>query len=97
VHRALTVRLFSANRPATSFVNCFFLILRRPPTSTLFPYTTLFRSFDPDWLFSLAESLSEPKITRWTEKISCGCVLVFSKDRKGHVELVERKPCSCHR
>src|SRR5438477_12894765 len=23
---------------------CFFLILRRPPSSTLFPYTTLFRS-----------------------------------------------------
>src|SRR5436189_6155011 len=24
----------------------FFLVLRRPPTSTLFPYTTLFRSVD---------------------------------------------------
>src|SRR4051794_41470515 len=24
----------------------FFLMIRRPPTSTLFPYTTLFRSFD---------------------------------------------------
>src|SRR5690349_24042262 len=23
---------------------CFFLMIRRPPTSTLFPYTTLFRS-----------------------------------------------------
>src|SRR5204863_7485944 len=26
----------------------FLLILRRPPSSTLFPYTTLFRSFDAD-------------------------------------------------
>src|SRR5207247_9872723 len=26
----------------------FFLMLRRPPISTLFPYTTLFRSFDAD-------------------------------------------------
>src|SRR5690349_24217791 len=26
---------------------CFFLMLRRPPRSTLFPYTTLFRS---EWL-----------------------------------------------
>src|SRR5689334_23610373 len=26
---------------------CFFLMLRRPPRSTLFPYTTLFRSADP--------------------------------------------------
>src|SRR3712207_8416670 len=24
---------------------CFFLMIRRPPRSTLFPYTTLFRSF----------------------------------------------------
>src|SRR5438105_8669893 len=27
-----------------SFVSFFFLMLRRPPRSTLFPYTTLFRS-----------------------------------------------------
>src|SRR3712207_8390673 len=26
----------------------FFLMIRRPPRSTLFPYTTLFRSIDPD-------------------------------------------------
>src|SRR5258707_1941527 len=26
----------------------FFLMIRRPPRSTLFPYTTLFRSADPD-------------------------------------------------
>src|SRR3712207_7872488 len=25
-------------------VNCFFLMIQRPPRSTLFPYTTLFRS-----------------------------------------------------
>src|SRR3712207_6864640 len=27
---------------------CFFLMIRRPPRSTLFPYTTLFRSLDVD-------------------------------------------------
>src|SRR5947209_19292179 len=26
----------------------FFLMIRRPPRSTLFPYTTLFRSIDPE-------------------------------------------------
>src|SRR3712207_9049605 len=26
----------------------FFLMIRRPPRSTLFPYTTLFRSLEPD-------------------------------------------------
>src|SRR3712207_8306940 len=28
----------------------FFLMIRRPPRSTLFPYTTLFRSIDPSAL-----------------------------------------------
>src|SRR5258708_39899163 len=32
--------------PACSFV-FFFLMIRRPPRSTLFPYTTLFRSTSP--------------------------------------------------
>src|SRR3712207_2700970 len=30
-------------------ISLFFLMIRRPPRSTLFPYTTLFRSFDGDW------------------------------------------------
>src|ERR1041385_2729749 len=31
-----------------SLFSCFFLMIRRPPRSTLFPYTTLFRSgYDP--------------------------------------------------
>src|SRR5690606_41736295 len=29
----------------SSLIHFFFLIIRRPPRSTLFPYTTLFRSF----------------------------------------------------
>src|SRR5207244_12951427 len=28
---------------------CFILLLRLPPLSTLFPYTTLFRSSQPSW------------------------------------------------
>src|SRR3989442_11777536 len=31
---------------ALSFLSFFFLMIRRPPRSTLFPYTTLFRSND---------------------------------------------------
>src|SRR5438094_10368722 len=31
-------------RPSVFYVAFFFFMLRRPPTSTLFPYTTLFRS-----------------------------------------------------
>src|SRR5438034_8222334 len=36
------------------YLYLFFLLLRRPPTSTLFPYTTLFRS--------AAEGISSPQI-----------------------------------
>src|SRR2546429_9532427 len=35
--------VFSTQRQ-TSFLLFFFLMIRRPPRSTLFPYTTLFRS-----------------------------------------------------
>src|SRR5438876_12117806 len=33
----------------------FFLMIRRPPRSTLFPYTTLFRSACPDRLYDQRE------------------------------------------
>src|SRR3712207_8556524 len=33
---------------SSQFTVCFFLMIRRPPRSTLFPYTTLFRS-GPTW------------------------------------------------
>src|SRR2546422_3146032 len=39
-----------------SFSSFFFLMIRRPPRSTLFPYTTLFRSF---------RSCISPRITCW--------------------------------
>src|SRR2546430_9721975 len=39
----------------------FFLMIRRPPRSTLFPYTTLFRSSK---LFASQSSASRPRCTR---------------------------------
>src|SRR5688572_33032871 len=38
-----TSLLFNVN----DYLNVFFLMIRRPPRSTLFPYTTLFRSPSP--------------------------------------------------
>src|SRR2546427_6938633 len=42
------LRPYSTSRSlaARSFFLFFFLMIRRPPRSTLFPYTTLFRSLD---------------------------------------------------
>src|SRR3989442_4156874 len=42
--------------PITIMFCCFFLMIRRPPRSTLFPYTTLFRSLHPE---EVAERLPE--------------------------------------
>src|SRR5438445_9269943 len=42
--------MFSVSCFSRFLVFVFFLMIRRPPRSTLFPYTTLFRS--PDVLFS---------------------------------------------
>src|SRR3712207_9404087 len=38
--------MFLSRRLGTEacIIHCFFLMIRRPPRSTLFPYTTLFRS-----------------------------------------------------
>src|SRR4030042_2596425 len=41
------------------FVFFFFLMIRRPPRSTLFPYTTLFRSFS--WIFFYFSRVSREK------------------------------------
>src|SRR3712207_9307957 len=45
---------------------CFFLMIRRPPRSTLFPYTTLFRSF-VGYFFSGRQYplLRGPRLKRW--------------------------------
>src|SRR3712207_7103905 len=40
-------RLFFTNSVFRYFLFFFFLMIRRPPRSTLFPYTTLFRSRGP--------------------------------------------------
>src|SRR2546426_1727065 len=40
----------SMQRPKFHFISFFFLMIRRPPRPTLFPYTTLFRSRpSPRW------------------------------------------------
>src|ERR1051326_416024 len=49
-------------RPTTDPLSLFFLMIRRPPRSTLFPYTTLFRSvlicaYTPDRLELLSRAV----------------------------------------
>src|SRR2546422_4476345 len=55
------------------FLFFFFLMIRRPPRSTLFPYTTLFRSLsegrDQVRITSVAELVTNPKVRQqiWDE------------------------------
>src|SRR5215475_15682428 len=42
----------------------FFLMIRRPPRSTLFPYTTLFRSRGSTWSTRSTAPRGRPPITR---------------------------------
>src|SRR5437868_13334740 len=46
------------------FIFFFFLMIRRPPRSTLFPYTTLFRSFDTDDEADLVDVLGFDEVLR---------------------------------
>src|SRR6266567_6752876 len=43
------------------FLLFFFLMIRRPPRSTLFPYTTLFRSAEPALRRVVRETVSRPR------------------------------------
>src|SRR5690554_7764590 len=54
--------MISADLVVLIFVIFFFLIIRRPPRSTLFPYTTLFRS--PDWGSLLKNAGAEDALQR---------------------------------
>src|SRR5438552_18919264 len=61
---AVTVLLFST--PLT-FIFFFFLMIRRPPRSTLFPYTTLFRSMQEVRIDHL-HLLGEERLRRQRER-----------------------------
>src|SRR5439155_26696787 len=52
------ISLLSYTEPRLSLYLLFFLIIRRPPRSTLFPYTTLFRSFRYNYMTTGAVYLS---------------------------------------
>src|SRR5260370_10247475 len=74
----------------------FFLMIRRPPRSTLFPYTTLFRSpfrsnnltlprvFDKAW-HSVVSGRSEEHTSELQSHLNLVCRLLLEKKKKTHV------------
>src|SRR5690242_21933590 len=75
----------------------FFLMMRRPPRSTLFPYTTLFRSARklPDRAARPITALKRPRATR-APRISIGRLELSARSEEhtselqSHVKLVCR-------
>src|SRR5690554_8104188 len=64
--------LSSYRFPISTYSSFFFLMIRRPPRSTLFPYTTLFRSTDWDNPMSCGNEIKENDLI----------VLISAQDRK---------------
>src|SRR5207253_11211367 len=62
-HACPALSLLSVHLSATSLL-FFFLILRRPPSSTLFPYTTLFRSLRLAHAKRLDHPIRRPRLDR---------------------------------
>src|SRR3712207_9272742 len=76
----------------------FFLMIRRPPRSTLFPYTTLFRSarlFSASWPIRPAVWMHRPD---WTPLISTALwltVVVWYRSEEHTSELQSRQYLVC--
>src|SRR2546422_8244174 len=62
-------------------------MIRRPPRSTLFPYTTLFRSVGKRWVHQVAEYDREKGISYWTKNYRTG----IEQDDPGAIVLRDRK------
>src|SRR5438876_4316914 len=68
----------------TSLIFFFFLIIRRPPRSTLFPYTTLFRSWLGAYVWNVSLAFVTPAIS-WP---------VISTRARLPVSAHDMKPCA---
>src|SRR3712207_8946885 len=86
-------------------IHCFFffLMIRRPPRSTLFPYTTLFRSLSSKFSFTMG-SKSVPSVTwAWilfsstiTSSSSLGSISLYVGRSEEHTsELQSRQYLVC--
>src|SRR5438445_5065253 len=73
------------------FLSFFFLMIRRPPRSTLFPYTTLFRSV-PGMPPRLGEPMPTPALP---STINCWVSLSHQRSEEHTSELQSRQYLVC--
>src|SRR5688572_7080422 len=65
----------------------FFLMIRRPPRSTLFPYTTLFRSDEPT---ASLDARSEFEVFQRFKELSAGKTAILISHRFSSVRMADR-------
>src|SRR2546430_12676468 len=68
----------------------FFLMIRRPPRSTLFPYTTLFRSVQAD-----CEARVYQFFSGWLRELHVGLVLAQHRSEEHTSELQSQSNLVC--
>src|SRR5467141_4226574 len=87
------------SRSLVSLIFFFFLMIRRPPRSTLFPYTTLFRSMQEadagDHFMRVACQLlqhrSEEHTSELQSHLNLVCRLLLEKKKKKQKQKVNKK------
>src|SRR5204863_7881776 len=95
----LTLVLFPYSCHSCFFLFFFFLMIRRPPRSTLFPYTTLFRSvvfsaLDGDIARATANTLSDKQSNRRT-KFFIAVARLAIRSEEHTSELQSRRDLVC--
>src|SRR5450830_983881 len=86
----------------------FFLMIRRPPRSTLFPYTTLFRSAEassvpadctsaPLRIWSMAPRRSEEHTSELQSRFDLVCRLLLEKKKRKHKTMSSQETGHKHR
>src|SRR6266478_7283688 len=84
----------------SSLPSFFFLMIRRPPRSTLFPYTTLFRSRVPTYFFpgfpsptsTFMDARSEEHTSELQSQSNLVCRLLLEKKKKRELgDIVTKK------
>src|SRR6266849_9850413 len=86
--------------PCSFFRSFFFLMIRRPPRSTLFPYTTLFRSpgrgppASPggnSWAIASSPTRSEEHTSELQSRVDLVCRLLLEKKKQNEWGVYSRK------
>src|SRR5258708_21625100 len=102
-------RLFMTSTSFSNSSTFFFLMIRRPPRSTLFPYTTLFRStkflgrfrlVDPGHAIDAASRVADARSEEHTSELQSPdhlvCRLLLEK-KKAATSAAERANCTFSR